>query len=191
MGQKIISAIDIRADKVICLIAQELQILDKGKILQLIGIGTSKLKVNCLKPFSLETDEIKNHLDAAISKAEVDAGIKISNVYVSISENMKSDYIEFENKISGRIITENDIKSFFEDTKFKRLYTETDEPLHSFPISYKVDNKKSLLSSDAFSSKKISEMVEECTLYPETFIFLAIIKLLKSKTSAIILIGFL
>ena len=118
MGQKIISAIDIRADKVICLIAQELQILDKGKILQLIGIGTSKLKVNCLKPFSLETDEIKNHLDAAISKAEVDAGIKISNVYVSISENMKSDYIEFENKISGRIITENDIKSFFEDTKF-------------------------------------------------------------------------
>ena len=144
MGQKIISAIDIRADKVICLIAQELQILDKGKILQLIGIGTSKLKVNCLKPFSLETDEIKNHLDAAISKAEVDAGIKISNVYVSISENMKSDYIEFENKISGRIITENDIKSFFEDTKFKRLYTETDEPLHSFPISYKVDNKKSL-----------------------------------------------
>jgi hypothetical protein len=27
MGQKIISAIDIRADKVICLIAQELQIL--------------------------------------------------------------------------------------------------------------------------------------------------------------------
>ena len=116
MGQKIISAIDIRADKVICLIAQELQILDKGKILQLIGIGTSKLKVNCLKPFSLETDEIKNHLDAAISKAEVDAGIKISNVYVSISENMKSDYIEFENKISGRIITENDIKSFFEDT---------------------------------------------------------------------------
>ena len=92
----------------------------------------------------METDEIKNHLDAAISKAEVDAGIKISNVYVSISENMKSDYVEFENKISGRIITENDIKSFFEDTKFKRLYTETDEPLHSFPISYKVDNKKSL-----------------------------------------------
>ena len=99
MGQKIISAIDIRADKVICLIAQELQILDRGKILQLIGIGTSKLKVNCLKPFSLETDEIKNHLDAAISKAEVNAGIKISNVYVSISENMKSDYIKFENKI--------------------------------------------------------------------------------------------
>ncbi len=144
MGQKIISAIDIRADKVICLIAQELQILDRGKILQLIGIGTSKLNVNCLKPLSLETDEIKNHLNAAILKAEVDAGTKISNVYVSISENMKSDYIEFENKIAGRIITENDVKSFFEDIKFKRLYSETNEPIHSFPISFRVDNKKSL-----------------------------------------------
>ena len=144
MGQKIISAIDIRADKVICLIAQELQILDRGKILQLIGIGTSKLSVNCLKPFSLEMDEIKNHLNVAISDAEVEAGIKISNVYVSISENMKSNYIEYENKISGEIITENDIKSFFEASKFKDLYTDTDEPLHSFPISFKVDNKKSL-----------------------------------------------
>ncbi len=144
MGQKIISAIDIRADKVICLIAQELQILDRGKILQLIGIGTSKLNVNCLKPLSLETDEIKNHLNIAILKAEVDAGTKISNVYVSISENMRSDYIEFKNKIAGRIITENDIKSFFEDIKFKRLYSETNEPIHSFPISFRVDNKKSL-----------------------------------------------
>ena len=144
MGQKIISAIDIRADKVICLIAQELQILDKGKILQLIGIGTSKLSVNCLKPFSLETEELKKHLETAISKAEVDARKKISNIYVSISENMRSDYIENEDIISGKIITENDIKSFFETEKFKDLYTDVDEPLHSFPISYKVDNKKSL-----------------------------------------------
>ena len=144
MGQKIISAIDIRADKVICLIAQELQILDRGKILQLIGIGTSKLDINCLKPFSLEIEEIKNHLDIAISKAEVDAGIKISNVYVSISENMKSDYIEYESKILGEVITENDIKYFFETPKFRDLYTETDEPLHSFPISFKLNNKKSL-----------------------------------------------
>ncbi len=144
MDQKIISAIDIRADKVICLIAQELQILDKGKILQLIGIGTSKLSVNCLKPFSLETAEIKNHLDVAISKAEDEAGISISNIYVSISENMKSDYIEHENKISNKTITEEDIKSFFEAKKFRDLYTDTDEPLHSFPISFKIDNKKSV-----------------------------------------------
>ena len=144
MGQKIISAIDIRADKVICLIAQELQILDKGKILQFIGIGTSKLDVNCLKPLSLETQEIKEHLDIAISKAEIDAGTKINNVYVSITENMKSDYVDYEDKIIGEFITEKDIKSFFESSKFKNLYSDTDEPLHSFPISFKLDNKKSI-----------------------------------------------
>tara|TARA_Y100000816_G_scaffold64171_1_gene42471 strand:- start:2607 stop:3794 length:1188 start_codon:yes stop_codon:yes gene_type:complete len=144
MGQKIISAIDIRADKIICLIAQELQILDRGKILQLIGIGISKLSVDCLKPLSLEKEEIKNNLDIAISKAEIEAGINISNVYVSISENMKSDYIEFENNILGETITENDVKSFLNSATFKNLYTDTEEPLHSFPISFKVDKKKSV-----------------------------------------------
>ncbi len=144
MSQKIISAIDIRADKVICLIAQELQLFDEGKILQLIGIGTSKLSVKCLKPLSLETEEIQNHLNSAISEAEIDAGLKISDVYVSISENMKSDYVEYENKIIEKIVTEDDIKSFFETPKFKDLYTDTDEPLHSFPISFKIDNKKSV-----------------------------------------------
>ncbi len=154
MGQNIISAIDIRADKVICLIAQELQILDRGKILQLIGIGTSKLSIDCLKPLSLEIEEIKNHLDTAISKAEADAGIKISKVYVSISENMKSDYIEYKNEILGKSVTENDIKSFFENKKFKDLYTDTNEPLHSFPISFKIDNKKSL--SDPIGVKAVT-----------------------------------
>ena len=37
MSQILISAIDIRPDKVICLIAQELQIANQGNILQLIG----------------------------------------------------------------------------------------------------------------------------------------------------------
>ena len=156
MSQNIISAIDIRSDKVICLIAQELQILDRGKILQLIGIGTSKLSINCLKPFSLETEEIKKHLDAAISKAEVDAGIKISNIYVSISENMKSNYIEYENKISSELITEKDIKSFFLAAKFKDLYTDTDEPLHSFPISFKIDNKKSISDPIGVKAKMLN-----------------------------------
>ena len=42
MSQRnIFSAIDIRSDKIICLIAQELEIINRGKILQLIGIGIS------------------------------------------------------------------------------------------------------------------------------------------------------
>ena len=144
MSQKIISSIDIRADKIICLIAQELQILDKGKILQLIGIGTSKIPVYCLKPLSMEKVKIKEHIIDAISRAEKEAGIKINNVYASISENISSKYVEHETNIQGRQINEDNIKAFLESAKFKDLYSETDEPLHSFPISFKLDNKKSV-----------------------------------------------
>ena len=42
MSKILISAIDIRPDKIICLIAQELQIVNQGKILQLIGSGISR-----------------------------------------------------------------------------------------------------------------------------------------------------
>ena len=144
MSQKIISAVDIRADKVICLIAQELQILDQGKILQLIGIGTSKMSIECLKPLSLKKDIIKNHLKSAILDAEREAGVKIDNVYVSISENMKSEYIEYKDQISEKTISESNIKNFFKTSQFKQLYSESEEPLHSFPISYKINNKKSV-----------------------------------------------
>ena len=144
MRQKIISAIDIRADKVICLIAQELQILDRGKILQLIGIGTSKMPIDCLKPLSLDKKNITRHVEKAISEAESESGYKIKNTYVSISENMKSEYIDYEKKIREETINEYHIKCFFESSKFKDLYSETEEPLHSFPISYRIDNRRSV-----------------------------------------------
>ncbi len=144
MTRKIISAIDIRADKIICLIAQELQIHDKGNMLQLIGIGTSKLPIKCLKPLSIEKEIIRDHIGEAINEAENEAGIKIDNIYVSISENMNSVYIDYDQKIEDRIVGESDIKNFFETSKFKYLYNETNEPLHSFPISFKIDHKKSI-----------------------------------------------
>ena len=71
MSQRnIFSAIDIRSDKIICLIAQELEIINRGKILQLIGIGISKLPINCIKPLSLPHVEISDYIKSAITKAE-------------------------------------------------------------------------------------------------------------------------
>ena len=43
MSKETINVIDIRSDKVICLVAQEIQLLDKGKLTQLIGVGVSRL----------------------------------------------------------------------------------------------------------------------------------------------------
>ena len=144
MNKNIVSAVDIRSDKIICLIAQELQLLDRGKILQLMGIGTSRLPIGCLKPLSLEKNQIKHHVESAILAAEREAGIKIKNTYVSISENMNSKYIDYENEIENELISEENVKNFFETSVFRDLYTDRSEPLHSFPISFRVDRKKSV-----------------------------------------------
>ena len=145
MSQRnIFSAIDIRSDKIICLIAQELEIINRGKILQLMGIGISKLPVNCSKPLSLPHLEICDYIKGAITKAEYEANVKISDVFVSISENMASEYIDFNVMKKDNVIEENHIKDFFKSELFTSLYTKLKEPLHSFPISYRIDNRKSV-----------------------------------------------
>ena len=142
--RKIFSAIDIRSDKIICLIAQELEIINRGKILQLIGIGISKMPINCTKPLSLPHAVICDYIESAISKAEYEASVKISDVFVSISENMTSEYIDFNILNKDHVILESDIKAFYKSKLFTSLYTKLQEPLHSFPISYRIDNKKSV-----------------------------------------------
>ena len=145
MSQRnIFSAIDIRSDKIICLIAQELEIINRGKILQLIGIGISKLPINCIKPLSLPHGEISDYIKSAITKAEYEANVKISDVFVSISENMTSEYIDFKIENENNLIGEDHIKEFFRSKLFTGLYTKLKEPLHSFPISHRIDNKKSV-----------------------------------------------
>ncbi len=145
MSQRnILSAIDIRSDKIICLIAQELEIINRGKILQLIGIGISKLPVNCTKPLSLPYLEISDYIKGAITKAEYEANVKISDVFVSISENVTSEYIDYNIIKKNNIIEEAHIKNFFKSELFISLYTKLKEPLHSFPISYRIDDRKSV-----------------------------------------------
>ncbi len=142
--RNIFSAIDIRSDKVVCLIAQELEIINRGKILQLIGIGISKLPLECTKPLSLPSSEIIAYIKIAINNAEEQAKVKISDVFVSIAENMTSEYIDHSVLSKGELIVESDVKDFFKSEAFKNLYTSSKEPLHSFPISYRIDNKKSV-----------------------------------------------
>ncbi len=77
MSKILISAIDIRPDKIVCLIAQELQIVNQGNILQLIGSGISRFPVDCTDPFSLDKDTFLEHVSEAIKKSEKEATIKI------------------------------------------------------------------------------------------------------------------
>ena len=51
MSRTIITGIDIRPDRVICLIAHELEIVNQGTFLQLIGHGIVELPIDCVDPF--------------------------------------------------------------------------------------------------------------------------------------------
>ena len=44
----------------------------------------------------------------------------------------------------NNLIGEDHIKDFFRSKLFTGLYTNLKEPLHSFPISYRIDNRKSV-----------------------------------------------
>ena len=144
MSKKLISAIDIRPDKIICLIAQELQIVNQGNILQLIGTGISKFPIDCIDPLSLDSELFLDHLKEAIKQSENEASIKINGVYVNIVNSVQSIYTDHFVSIGDDFIKDDHIKSYFKGEDFKKLYSETNTPLHSFPISYRVNDSKSV-----------------------------------------------
>ena len=144
MSQILISAIDIRPDKIICLVAQELQIVNQGNILQLIGSGTSKFPINCTDPFNFDKDIFLEHLIEAIKKSEKEASTTVKDVYVNIADSVHSVYLDHFIKINNVPINDDHIKSYFKGEDFKELYSENNTPLHSFPISYRINDSKSV-----------------------------------------------
>tara|TARA_Y100000590_G_C15691215_1_gene1003454 strand:+ start:138 stop:1325 length:1188 start_codon:yes stop_codon:yes gene_type:complete len=144
MSKILISAIDIRPDKVICLIAQELQIANQGNILQLIGSGISRFPIGCSDPFSLDKNVFLEHVSEAIKESEKRALIRVKDVYVNITDTVYSTYLDHFVKIGNISIKDKHIKSYFKGNDFKKLYSENDTPLHSFPISYRINDSKSV-----------------------------------------------
>ncbi len=144
MSKILISAIDIRPDKIICLIAQELQIVNQGNILQLIGSGISRFPLDCTDPFCLDKERFLEHLSEAIKKSEKEASIKVKDVYINVADSVHSTYLDHFTKIGNILIKEEHIKSYFKDNDFKKLYSENNTPLHSFPISFRINNSKSV-----------------------------------------------
>ena len=144
MSQILINAIDIRPDKIICLVAQELQIVNQGNILQLIGSGTSKFPINCTDPFNFDKDIFLEHLIEAIKKSEKEASTTVKDVYVNIADSVHSVYLDHFIKINNVPINDDHIKSYFKGEDFKELYSENNTPLHSFPISYRINDSKSV-----------------------------------------------
>tara|TARA_B100001769_G_C22053911_1_gene566507 strand:- start:107 stop:1294 length:1188 start_codon:yes stop_codon:yes gene_type:complete len=158
MSKILISAIDIRPDKIICLIAQELQIVNQGKILQLIGSGISRFPIDCTDPFSLDKKSFLEHLSEAIKKSEKEALIKVKDVYVNIDDSVHSIYLDHYLKIENTLIKDDHIKSYFKGDEFKKLYSENNTPLHSFPISYRINDSKSVSDPINLKAENLSTM---------------------------------
>ena len=59
MSRTIITGIDIRPDRVVCVIAHELEIVNQGTFLQLIGHGIVELPIDCVDPFQYPEEELE------------------------------------------------------------------------------------------------------------------------------------
>ena len=176
MGRNIISAIDIRPDRVVCLISHELEIVNEGTFLQLIGHGIVELPIDCANPFHLHDEILKKYIKQAIDKAEVEASVIIEDAYVSVNGHNESMYIDKDSNLENETVTQEVIHSFFKSNHFKSLYTNKKEPIHSFPISYKINQAKSVsdpigmtvnnlrvkwLSQNSLLKKKITMKLKE------------------------------
>ncbi|SVC36829.1 uncharacterized protein METZ01_LOCUS289683, partial [marine metagenome] len=112
--------------------------------MQLIGSGTSKFPIDCSDPFSLDKDTLVKHLSEAITKSEKEASTEVKDVYVTITDYVHSAYLNDYVEVNNVPIKDIHIKSYFKSKDFKDLYSEDNTPLHSFPISYRIDNSKSV-----------------------------------------------
>ncbi len=144
MNRAIITGIDIRPDRVVCLIAHELEIVNQGTFLQLIGHGITEFPIDCTDPLQYSDEELEKYIRQSIDKAETESNESVKDAYVSIYDNNESIYIDQEIELGNEIVSDKVINLFFKQEEFKSLYSEIKEPLHSFPISHKINNSKSV-----------------------------------------------
>ena len=144
MNRAIITGIDIRPDRVVCLIAHELEIVNQGTFLQLIGHGITEFPIDCTDPLQYSDEELEKYIRQSIDKAETESNESVKDAYVSIYDHNESIYIDQEIELGNEIVSDKAINLFFKQEKFKSLYSEIKEPLHSFPISHKINNSKSV-----------------------------------------------
>jgi len=144
LSRTIITGIDIRPDRVVCLIAHELEIVNQGTFLQLIGHGIAEFPIECTDPFEYPEEELEKYIRQSIDKAEIESNVSVKDAYISIYNHNDSIYIDQEIELDNEVVTNKMTNSFFKQREFKSLYSDGKEPLHSFPISHRINNLKSV-----------------------------------------------
>lgn len=140
MSKNLINALQIDHNSVKFITAQEIEIANQGSIIQVLGMSE---KVGHWDTESeIDKDLLASYIKSSHLENERIAGQKITSTLVSVNSGITSRYITHELFFNNIVITEEHIKSFYESKDFTQLYENQDIPIHTLPISYKIDEKK-------------------------------------------------
>ena len=140
MSKNLINALQIDYNSVKFITAQEIEIANQGSILQVLGMTEKKGKWNIDN--HIDKDLLASYIKSSHLENERLAGQKITNTLVSVNKDITSKYITQELFLNNIEITEEHIKSFYNSKEFIDLYESSEIPIHTLPISYKIDEKK-------------------------------------------------
>ena len=140
MSKNLINALQIDHNSVKFITAQEIEIANQGSIIQVLGMSEKVGHWNT--EGAIDKDLLASYIKSSHLENERIAGQKITNTLVSVNSGITSRYITHELFFNNIVITEEHIKSFYESKDFTQLYENQDIPIHTLPISYKIDEKK-------------------------------------------------
>lgn len=140
MSKNLINALQIDHNSVKFITAQEIEIANQGSIIQVLGM--SEKVGHWDTEGAIDTDLLASYIKSSHLENERIAGQKITSTLVSVNSGITSRYINHELFFNNIVITEEHIKSFYESKDFTQLYENQDIPIHTLPISYKIDEKK-------------------------------------------------
>ena len=140
MSKNLINALQIDYNSVKFITAQEIEIANQGSIIQVLGM--SEKVGHWDTEGAIDKDLLASYIKSSHLENERIAGQKITSTLVSVNSGITSRYITHELFFNNIVITEEHIKSFYESKDFTQLYENQDIPIHTLPISYKIDEKK-------------------------------------------------
>jgi len=140
MSKNLINALQIDHNSVKFITAQEIEIANQGSIIQVLGM--SEKVGHWDTEGAIDKDLLASYIKSSRLENERIAGQKITSTLVSVNSGITSRYITHELFFNNIVITEEHIKSFYESKDFTQLYENQDIPIHTLPISYKIDEKK-------------------------------------------------
>lgn len=152
-SEKVITAIDIGSDKVVCLIGKVDNILDRKKI-RLIGSGYSQSK-GIINGGITNINDLEESIRKAVDLAENQANYEVENVSVNVSGNyIRTERVFGELFVGNQIVNQNHIAEVIEIAK-QKFNKENKKILHVIPSNYIVDNIKNIVNPSGMSASKL------------------------------------